>query len=206
MPSPLGVPKYVPTGRNNMLASIAYYLENNLPGVTSDNTQYKVKTGGQYMEASDFPCITMVDFGAPELGAWAFDDYVGRDSGTGAMVHGKKNQTMIEINCWDDLEQTNAAIQHIWDMADQLEYLFYYASGGQMDDNNVPIMPNIVLYDFLSSPPYFDTGSRISAMMEKDAMWIPSYLDADEVKPNLKRVSIKVRIQWDWRRPLVTSQ
>ncbi len=185
-----------------MLASLRKYLDTNLPKVCSDGKAYTVKFE-QYLEAADFPAITFEDFGVPNLGAWAFDDYLGRDSVTNDPVYGKKNQTMVELNCMSDLEQTDDAVMQLYDMADQLEYLFYYASSGQRDENDVRIMPEIKLLDFASGQ--VDTGARIEAPLNQDAMWLPSYIGRDPVNPNMRRVSIKVRIKWDWRRPTVTS-
>jgi hypothetical protein len=103
-----------------------------------------------------------------------------------------------------DQSSTDAAIQNLYQMSDQLEFLFHYASNGQVDDNGVQIMPPIALLDFDNGN--VDTGARIECPQGKDATWMPTYIGLDNELPNVKRLSIKTRIIWDWLRPLVTSQ
>jgi hypothetical protein len=205
MPTALGVPINQPTGRKNMLASIRYYLATYLPGYVGTPTAqvpYTVEWE-QYFEAGPYPCITFQDFGIPNLGGYAFADIMGTDA-NGVTHYGKKCQTMIEINCMTDQSATDAAIQNLYQMSDQLEFLFHYASNGQVDDNGVQIMPPIALLDFDNGN--VDTGARIECPQGKDAIWMPTYIGLDNELPNVKRLSIKTRIIWDWLRPLVTSQ
>jgi hypothetical protein len=111
---------------------------------------------------------------------------------------------MIELNCMTDQSATDAAVQNLYQMADQLEYLFHYASNGETDENGVQIMPPIKLLDFDNANA--ETGSIIECPQGKDAVWIPTYIGLDDTLPNVKRLSIKCRIIWDWLRPQITSR
>lgn len=192
------VPTSVPTGRRNMLASVRLYMDQYLPKRFVDGRTYKVKFE-QYMESSEFPCICIQDFGTPTLGGHAFDDYMGQDT-NGFKVFGKRAQTMLVMTCQTNESEVDTAVKDLYDMADQLEFLWQYSSIGQADEFGNRIMPRMALLDFDTNPPT-DTGATVSAPMEKDSVWIPNYIGTDPERPQIRMFQVRLRVEWQWLRP-----
>lgn len=186
------VPATIPTGKNNVLASLRKYLSEQLAPTV---VQFE-----NYMNVEQIPSIAFQDVGVPNLGGHAFDDYLGErigDSGFPERVYGKIAQTNLEFNILTDQENNASAIKDLFQMRDRLEYLFMYS--GRKDEAGVLIMPRIAILDFDNSNE--DTGASIWCPQERDSIWIENYVGTDQERPNVKRLRILVRVYWHLLRP-----
>ena len=190
------IPATIPTGKNNMLASLRDYLQTNMPLVVGNpTTPYTIQLE-QYENAESYPSISFEDLGVPSMGGHAFDDFVGNgldDNGNPTVYYGKIAQTIVELNCQSQLNDSTKALQQCYQMRDQLEQLFMFS--GRVDHTGSQVLPPISLknYDVAGNP---ITGSVIWAPMEKDSIWMESFVGTDQARPGIKRLSIRVRIYW----------
>lgn len=193
------IPQTIPTGRSNMLSSLREYLVNNLPA-TAGGEAYTVEFE-QYENVNKYPSIAFQDAGIPQLGGHYFDDYMGELVDSNSISHpvyGKTAQTNVEFMLSTDYEQQEDAIRLLYQMVDQLEYLFMYS--GRSDASGVNfILPRIGVLDFDNGK--VDTGATIWAPMEKDSIFIPQYLGTDIERPSVRRLRVLVRVYWHLLRP-----
>lgn len=197
----MGVPQTIPTGKNNMLASLRAYLIAQLPGVigggANPQTTYTVEFE-QFENAEVYPSISFEDVGIPSLGGHAFDDFLGEgldDNGNPIQYYGKIAQTIVEFNCQSQLNDNTAAVQQCYQMRDQLEYLFMQS--GRFNHATPPVqnLPPINLLNYDTNPAS-TTGAEIWAPMENDSIWMENFSGTDPTRPGIKRLSIRVRIYW----------
>lgn len=185
------VPLTIPTGRKNAMASIRYYLQNNLQASAGGYTiQFE-----QYENTEVYPSISFEDLGVPQMGGHSFDDYMGvmnDTNGNQVQVYGKIAQTNVEFNLQTDIEDSDAAIEQLYNMADQLEYMWMYS--GRMDANNNQILPRIALLNFDAGN--VDTGATVWSPMEKDSIFIPQYVGTEATRPGIRRLRVLVRVYW----------
>lgn len=193
------IPQTIPTGRSNMLSSLRKYLQDNLPA-TAGGEAYSVEFE-QYENVNKYPSIAFQDAGIPQLGGHYFDDLIGNMLDSNSVSHpvyGKIAQTNVEFMLSTDYEQQTDAIRLLYQMADQLEYMFMY-SGRSDATGNTLILPRIALLDFDNGQD--DTGATIWSPMEKDSIYIPQYIGSDIERPSVRRLRVLVRIYWHLLRP-----
>jgi hypothetical protein len=189
----------IPTGKNNMLASLRAYMTANLPGAVPTGT-YQILFEQYENAEGPYPVIAFEDLGVPQLGGHAFDDFIGdglNDNGFPVQYYGKIAQTMVEFNCIAQMSDPNnpqdAALQQCYQMRDQIEQMVMFS--GRNDHNGNQILPPIQLMNYDTNPAS-TTGSVIWAPMEKDSIWMEQYIGTDPEKPGIKRLAIRVRFYW----------
>jgi hypothetical protein len=192
----MGIPITIPTGKNNMLASLRAYLQANLPLLIGNPTVPYTIEFEQYENADTYPSISFEDLGIPSLGGHAFDDFLGEgldDNGNAVTYYGKIAQTIVEFNCQAQMNESTSALQQCYQMRDQLEQLFMFS--GRNDHTGAQVLPAIGLM-YYDTNPASTTGSVIWAPMERDSIWMESFVGTDPARPGIKRLSIRVRIYW----------
>ncbi len=201
---PQQVPVTIPSGKNNMLASLVGYMNTVLPmeipsGVYDGNfVSYAIKLE-QYEEAATFPSISVEDIGMPGLGAYAFDKYMGKytdDSGNTLPFYGVEAQTLVEFNIQADINQPpyNVARQACYQMFDQLDYML--RNTGMTDHNGNVLLPVISMMNYDTNPATVVPGCSIWCPTEKDSILFPTYIGTDPERPGIKRLSLRARIKW----------
>lgn len=180
-----------PTSKNNALASLAQFVQDN---VLDTNQSLFL---GNYENAIQFPCISMIDRGAPEMAPAAFFDFLGNDPQHDQQM-GRWSQTVVEFNCMDKLTSTQTApnrdaVKNAMLMRENLYRALYLA--GQVDTNGDQFFPDIQLLDFdTNGNPW--TGGYVRWPSEETNTWYENSYFASQDDPNLKRVEISVRIRW----------
>ena len=180
-----------PTSKINALASLAYFVQQNVLDV--NESFYP----GNYDQAVQFPALTMIDRGAPDLPPTAFNDYLGNDPAH-AKQFGRFSQTVVEFNCMDYLTSVESggqrdAVKNAYLMRERLRRALYCA--GEYDVNGAEIFPDIQLLDFdTNGNPW--TGGYVWWPSEEVNTWYENPYLASTDAPNLKRIQISVRIKY----------
>ena len=198
------------TGKAAMMGSIAYFLQTQIPDefFDWDNPIMPVK----------LPGYGVTEKGLYNYGVQAFDDLLGYGqrytysgysgvsgvsghSGYSAFsgssgyssygpLHGRKNQTLIEISAWDDVTKHANAVNKVRQMRDKVVYCLYNA--GRVDDNGNLVMPPIKLYDFSRTPKvemgWIELDTKDNAINEKFMV--------DPINQNLKTYRLLIRVYW----------
>ena len=199
----------------NAIASVGWWLLNNVvqSGEKFVNQTYEQVQG-------PFPVFAYTQRPMPDLGAFAFDDYMGLGSLKDEQ-YGSVRQFMIEFNLVASLTDTvRNAQQYVYEMRERLFYGLYYA--GQLLPNLTPIMPNIQLLNFdgiywlvnnqivnivdnsqrwiaVNDAPA--TGGYLWWPSEESNTWMESPLLVDSADPQKKRLQIMVRFRYTAIRP-----
>lgn len=176
------------------MASIREYLRVNLPA-----NDYTVEFE-QYENTEKYPSISFQDMGIPQLGGHSFEDYMGElldTNGRTIPVYGKIAQTNVEFNIQTNIEDQDDAIRKLYQIADQLEYMWMYS--GRADQAGAEILPRIALLDFDNGN--VDTGATIWSPMERDSIFIPQYVGTEPSREGIRRLRILVRVFWHLLRP-----
>ena len=181
-----------PTSKKNALASLYQYINDNVLGTN----EYLFL--GNYENAVHFPCIGLVDKGAPDLPPTSFNDYLGQSAPLNAVQYGRVSQTVVEINVVDKLTTTTgssnpSAEKNVLEIREKLHRALYYA--GQLDTNNQLYFPNICLLDFDTNG-HPSTGSYCWWPAEESNTWFESTYFANADDPLLKRINIAMRYRW----------
>ena len=181
-----------PTSKKNALASLYQYINDNVLGTN----EYLFL--GNYENAVHFPCIGLVDKGAPDLPPTSFNDYLGQSAPLNAVQYGRVSQTVVEINVVDKLTTTTgssnpSAEKNVLELREKLHRALYYA--GQLDTNNQLYFPNICLLDFDTNG-HPSTGSYCWWPAEESNTWFESTYFANADDPLLKRINIAMRYRW----------
>ena len=182
-----------PTSKNNALASLAYFVEQNV----LDTNESFYANAGPYENAIEFPCITMIDRGAPELPPSAFNDFLGNDPAHDQQ-YGRWSQTVVEFNVMDKTTTVQGspnpyAVKNVMESRERLRRALYWA--GQVDVNGAQIFPDIQLLDFdTNGNPW--TGGYVEWPSGEQNTWYENSYLASADDPQLKRIQISVRIKW----------
>lgn len=180
-----------PTSKNNALASLAYFVEQNV--LDTNETFYTQN----YENGMTLPCLTMIDRGAPDLGPSAFNDFLGNDP-THAQQYGRWSQTVVEFNCMDKLTTVQGvanpnAVKNVFLMRERFRRALYWA--GEFDVNGAQVFPDIKLLDFdTNGNPW--TGGYVEWPSTEQNTWYENSYLASSDDPQLKRIQISVRIRW----------
>ena len=209
------LPLITPMSEKNAIASVGYWIQQNVvqPGEKFVNQTYEQVEG-------PFPVFAYTQRPMPDLGALAFDDYVGLGS-LGDQQYGSIRQFMVEFNLIASITDTvRNAQQYAYLMRERLFYGLYYA--GQLLPNLTPIMPNIQLLNFdaidwltdnegnrltdnegnwISNGPPPQTGGYLWWPSEESNTWMESPLLVDNTDPQKKRIQIMVRFRYTAIRP-----
>jgi len=184
------------TGKEAMLASLNDYLVANIDGGQVGGTSLGI--GKTFFFEFDnpiapmqFPGITTAEVGLFNLGDFAFDDnLLGFDS-SGKPIKGVKNQTLIEINCWDSLDKSASATKNVRNLRDKV--IFALVNAGKInEDTGLPILPKIDLkaIDELGSPV---VGQIV---IDPSANAINERFLIDPVNQQIRRIKLLVRVFW----------
>ena len=181
-----------PTSKKNALASFYQYVNDNVLGT---NESLFI---GNYNDALNFPCIAVVDKGAPDLPPTGFDDYLGQSSSINANQYGRVSQTVIDVNIMDKLTTTTSqpnpnAEKNVLTLREKFRRALYYA--GQLDTNGALIFPNIALLNFDVNP-VVSTGSYVYWPSEETNTWFESTYFANADDPLLKRIHVSMRLRF----------
>ena len=209
------LPATIPMSEKNAIASVGSWLVDNIvqPGEKFVNSTFEQVEG-------PFPVFAYTSRPLPDLGAFAFDDYVGHGS-LGDEQYGSFRQFMLEFNLIAALTDTvRNAQQYAYLMRERLYYGLFYA--GQLDRNRNPIMPNIPILNFdaidwvydnagnhvpdnegdwISNGPAPNTGGYLWWPSEESNTWMESPLLVDNTDPQKKRLQIMVRFRYSAIRP-----
>ncbi len=183
------MPTYIPTGKENAIYSLALYLRTQFGTITpiSGATLNIYDLG--YEQFQDYPAITISDSGAPQLEDLA----LGRDIGDGKQ--GRDEQTFVEINCLDNVNDRPEAERNVRRLRDLLKYAIQM-SGMNNQDANGQIMPTIHLLDHNNGDT--DTGSIVWNPRDQAASWTETFIKDQSDKPAEKRYRILCKICWHW--------
>lgn len=182
------IPAYIKTGKENALYSLYKFLKTQLalsaisPAPTVFSTSYN--------QEMTFPCVTIQDMGAPQVGDVAFS----RELAAG--FKGRQEQTQVELNVYQqNVGNTANAEQYVRRVRDLLKYILQ-CSGAVGPDGVTLLVPRIPLLDSQNSDA--DTGSWLWTPREMDNLWVETFIANTPDMPNVKRYRIYVRIRWWW--------
>jgi hypothetical protein len=194
MPIPPGF--HHKTGKESLLASLNDYLVSNIDGGQVGGS---VLAPGKHffwefdnpIAPLNLPCIATAEVGLFNLGDYAFDNNLLGFSPSGEPIHGVKNQTLVEINCWDSLERDPAATKNVRNLRDKV--IFALTNAGKINDvTNLPILPPINLKAI--NEPGEPVVGRI--VVDPTPNSINERFLIDPVNQQLRRIKLLVRIFW----------
>jgi hypothetical protein len=136
-----------------------------------------------------FPSYGMMEVGLYNLGAIAIDDMLGQ-SASGVVKRGRRNQTLVEISCWDDGSVHADAVGKVRQMRDKVVYALLNA--GRRNDAGVEILPSIKLYDYTTNP---KTAMGIIQLDDADNAINEKFV-SDPQSLNIKAYKLMVRVYW----------
>ena len=184
------------TGKEAFMASLNDYLVDNIEGGQVGGTD--LTGGNSFFWEFDmpiaplrFPSISTAEVGLFNLGEYALDEsLLGFDS-NGKPIKGVKNQTLVEINCWDSLERDSSAVKNIRNMRDKVVFALTMA-GRTNEDTNMQILPKIKLkaIDEVGTP----TVGTIVVDLSSNA--INERFLVDPVNQQLRRYKLLIRFFW----------
>ena len=190
-----------PTGKQNLLSSINQFFVDQIGGgQVYDGITTTLGVGKTFFWFFDyplsgllFPSISTTEVGLFSKAPIALDRVIDFDKITGLPIKGERNQTLIEINCWEKDTPTKAdATKVVREFRDRLNYVLKNA--GEIDEANPGqfIVPPIDLKDFNQpSPPVVGKVQLDLADNAIDEKFI-----VDAVDQNIKRYKLLVRVFW----------
>ena len=180
------IPANYPTSRNNALASVRKFIQDQC--VTP--VQYDVNppwslVGSGYENSLPTPVVSVTSTGLADLAPMFFGDELG--SGQGSY-----HQFMAEIQIADRWSTDNPDAEHnVWGMRERIWYALNWSAQSR---NGVVEVPKITLYDFDTNPP-MDTNSHVF-LAGTDNSWFEKPMMNESDDPNLKRIQILARVQY----------
>ena len=183
------------TGKEAMLASLNDYLVANIDGGQVGGAP--LGAGKTFFWEFDmpiapqnFPSISTAEIGLFNQGNFAMGDLLEIDS-TGKAIKGTRNQTLIEINCWDDLNRDAAATKNIRNLRDKVVFVLTNA-GKFSETTGTVILPKIDLKAI-------DEGGQPvvgTIRIDTSANSINERFLVDPVSQQLRRIKLLVRVFW----------
>lgn len=193
----MGIPSgfHQRTGKEAMLASLNDYLVANIDGGQVGGAP--LGAGKDFFWEFDmpiapqnFPAISTAEIGLFNQGNFAMGDLLEIDS-TGKAIKGVQNQTLIEINCWDDLNRNEAATKNIRNLRDKVVFVLTNA-GKFSETSGTVILPKIPLKAI-------DEGGQPvvgTIRIDTSANSINERFLVDPVSQQLRRIKLLIRVFW----------
>lgn len=168
------------SGKNALMGSLADYLTTQITDeyFDFDNPILPIK----------LPGYGISEKGLYNLGAYAFDNFLGQDA-NGA-IYGRKDQTLVEISAWDDETLHSDAVGKVRQMRDKIVYVLLNA--GRYNDAGTQILPPMKLYDYSTTPKteigVIELDPADNAINEK--------FQIDPINQNIKVYKLLIRLFW----------